>query len=164
MNPSVKTKDLVDALKIRSAEQTAYINLLTGRVIRLDTALVAALKSRKPPGEALTAEQIQALEEARAIVGDPAKRFLPAPKPEDFPEYKTVQSFIVSLQDRTVAFELHQAIKSRGAFRQFKAALAHFGLGDAWLEFREQAMVEFVLQWAKRHHLTCVATVVRRRI
>lgn len=164
MNPTVKTNDLVDALKIRSAEKTAFINRLTGRVVQIETELLAAARSRRPLPEDLPQEALEGLAQARVIVADKGKLFLPAPKPEDFPEYKTVLAFIAAMEDRTTAFDLSQAIKSRGAFRQFKAALEHFGLREAWKNYRERALVDFALQWAKKHGLTCVATTTRRRI
>jgi hypothetical protein len=156
MNPPVKLKDLVDTLKLRTAEHAAYINRQTGRVIIMDAVLVRAAKSQRLEGEELGDSSNLPLEQARAIVADQGKRFIPAPKPADFPEYTAMQGFISALADRTVAFELAQATKARGAFRQFKAALTHYGLRDAWSEYRHRALVDFALHWAQKNQLTCV--------
>ena len=152
MNPPVKLTDLLAALQ-GSPEVVTFIDRTTGRPIRLEAVLYEAAKSRRPEVEEDSDWRNRELELARSIVADRTKRYVPGPKPADFPEYKTMQNYIAALNDRTIAFDLAQAIKARGAFRQFKQGVTHFGLRDDWLQFRDEALVECARRWAKANRL-----------
>jgi hypothetical protein len=114
MNPPVKLTDLLAALQ-GSPEVVTFIDRTTGRPIRLEAVLYEAAKSRRPEVEDDSDWRNRELELARSIVADRTKRYVPGPKPADFPEYKTMQNYIAALNDRTIAFDLAQAIKARGA-------------------------------------------------
>lgn len=67
-----------------------------------------------------------------------------------------MEQFILTLEDDSVIDELWRAIKGRGAFRHFKDTAHRLGLLDRWFAYRDNAMEEFVRDWAEAHAVSIV--------
>jgi hypothetical protein len=89
------------------------------------------------------------VEVARTIVADSGERFVVAPDKFDFHEYRQMERFIGTVDDAAAAEQLWRAIKGKGAFRYFKDTANRFGLLERWYRYRDDAMKEFVVEWAK---------------
>ena len=59
-----------------------------------------------------------------------------------------MENFIVSLDESPGTDHLLQAIRGKGAFRRLKDTAASLGLIAKWYRYREEAMKEFVRDWA----------------
>ncbi len=166
MKCTVKLSDLLAAYS-GSPDRVTFVDRETGRMIAIDGVLFREAKSRRQSTEEYADWQSQELELARTVVADRGRRFIPGPKPADFPEYQTMQDYIAALNDRSVAFDLSRAIKARGAFRQFKEGVTYFGLRDDWFQFRDEALVLCARRWARTHAMeldeTSPSSLDRRR-
>lgn len=149
MNPAVNLFAVIAALQ-GSPNVVRFVDRESGRLVAVDLELYRAAKSKRSGGEELAETGSQELELARTIVADKGRRFVAGPGPADFPEYQTMQDYVASLTDRTLAFELAQAIKARGAFRKFKEALDQFGMRHDWLAFRDRALDRCARDWAAK--------------
>ncbi len=89
------------------------------------------------------------MEIARAVCDDNGERFIDAPDKFDFHEYRHMERFIETVEDGETAEALWRAIKGRGAFRCFNDTADRLGLLDRWFRYRDEAMKEFVIAWAK---------------
>jgi hypothetical protein len=150
----VKLSELIDALEFDSDEYACRIDLQNGTVVRVDRSLLNvaeegdedALENR-PDWEKEDAEI------AKAIAADSGKRFVAAPDKFNFHEYRQMESFIGTVEDRAAAEELWRAIRGKGAFRYFKDTAARLGLLKQWYQYRDNAMEQHVRDWAEAHQV-----------
>ena len=94
-----------------------------------------------------------AVEIARAIVGDLGTRFISPPDKYDFHEYRQMEQFIGTVRSAEAADQLWQAIKGKGAFRYFKDTADRLGLLNRWFQYRNDAVKEFVVEWAEDNNV-----------
>ncbi|MBN2002719.1 MAG: hypothetical protein JXA21_05125 [Anaerolineae bacterium] len=69
--------------------------------------------------------------------------------PDRRDDYRDMKNFITTLEDRQFATELLAIIRKRGAFRNFKSALAqhHPPMQEAWQTFRAACVEKRVQCW-----------------
>lgn len=151
MKPT-KLSELIEALEFDSDEHVTRVDLELGRVVRVDRSALEAVEEddaealRELPGW-----QRGEVEIARAIVEDSAGRFVATPNKFDFHEYRQMERFIGTVEDAGAAEQLWRAIKGKGAFRYFKDTASRLGLLEAWHQYRDDAMKEYVIGWANAH-------------
>lgn len=152
MNTPAKLSDLVAALDLPTDVYQNYFDRQTGEVVMVEESLMDAAESGDE--EELTDVpdwQKEQVETARAVVNDDSGRFIAPPDKFDFHEYHQMELFIETLRERKSAEELWRAIKGSGAFRRFRDSVTHLGLLERWYEYRDNAMKEFVIEWAEEN-------------
>jgi len=154
MNPPAKLSDLMTPLEWNSTEHFICFDRETGSIVCVDNSVMnAAEEGDEEKLKDLSGTEKDEVDLALAIVNDKAGRFIAPPDRFDFDEYGQMEQFIYSLKDDTAAEELSNAIRGRGAFRYFKDTAERLGLLDNWYRFRDQAMKEFVIEWAEDHNV-----------
>ena len=162
MATTVKLIDLTDSLEMVSEESAAWLDLQTGRVLMIDDDVTRAVEN---------AEDDEAIEEwgedyvaaTRAIeAGD--KRYIALPDKFEFHEYRYMERFIGTIEDATSADQLWRAIKGKGAFRYLKDTAERLGVIDQWYRYRDDAMNQFMLDWAEANNVTVDQTPGRADI
>lgn len=61
-----------------------------------------------------------------------------------------MKNYIYQLPSGEQAEQLNRAIQGRGAFRQFRNLIEHFGMLDQWYEFQNQSYHDEVIAGVKR--------------
>ncbi len=146
----VKLSQLVETLEIDSEEHVTRVDLQEGRVVMVDQSVLQAVEDGDEAAlRDLPDWQKPEVEIAQAILDDAGGRFVAAPSKFDFHEYHQMERFIQTVEDSEVADQLRRAIKGKGAFRYFKDSASRLGLLDRWHRFRNEAMKEFAIEWAK---------------
>jgi hypothetical protein len=150
----IKLYELVDALELPEG-WGVYFDRESGRVLMLDPeTLAAGDEEEESLGGAAPVEELAA---ARAIeTGDP--RYLALPDRFDFHEYRHMERFVAGVADAGIADQLWRAIKGKGAFRHFKDTAHRLGLLDRWYQYRQQAMEEFMADWAEANGIAVDAS------
>ncbi|MBM3855755.1 MAG: hypothetical protein FJ399_21805 [Verrucomicrobia bacterium] len=150
----VKLSELIDALEFESDEYVCRVDLLNGTVVRVERSLLYAAEDgnedaleNRPDWEQADAEI------AKAIAADSGKRFVAAPDKFGFHEYRQMERFIGSVEDRAAAEELGRAIRGKGAFRYFKDTAARLGLLKQWYQHRDNALEQYARDWAEAHQV-----------
>jgi hypothetical protein len=156
----VKLLDLMDVLEFDFDEEETWVDLQSGRVIRLEHSLVNAVEEGDE--ESLEAWEDEEVELAKARLADSGERFVEAPTKFDFHEYRQMERFIGTVEDTQAAEQLWRAIKGKGAFRYFKDTARQLGLLERWYQYREEAMREFVLDWAEAHKVAVLDDTGRK--
>jgi hypothetical protein len=153
----VKLSELQQALEFDSDEYGNWVDLQNGSVVRLAHSLISAVEANDDEAsEGLADWEKEEVEAAKAIVEDSGERFVAAPDKFDFHEYRQMERFIGTLEDTAVAEQLLQAIKGKGAFRYFKDTASRLGLLKQWYEYRDNALKEYVRDWAEAHQIPAV--------
>lgn len=153
MTKPIKIDDLVDGFETLGDENSAYADRETGRVFTVWDDMKRAAED-EGDDEAVTNWSEAAMKQVREILADfRHKRYVPLPTKWDFHEYRHMERFIGTVGSPAAVEELERAIRGKGAFRHFKDTAAHHGLIDAWYKFRDEALREHLLGWAKRNNL-----------
>lgn len=156
MNPA-KLSELIESLEFHSDEHSAWVDLETGRVVRLAHSLLEAVEDDGPDVlEDFPDWEAEEIALARAVVRDSGERFVGGPDRFDFHEYRQMERFIGTLENDKATEELWRAIKGRGAFRHFKDAAHRLGVLEQWYQFRGDALREFVRSWAETNQIPFV--------
>jgi uncharacterized protein UPF0158 len=150
----VKLSELIEVLEFDSDEYTNRVDLQNGSVVRLANSLLSAVEEGdKEALDGLADWEQEEVEIAKAIVEDSGERFVDAPDKFDFHEYRHMERFIGTVENAEAAEQLWRAIKGKGAFRYFKDTASRFGLLERWYQYRDNAMKEFVVEWAEAHQV-----------
>jgi hypothetical protein len=150
----VKLSELIEALEFDSDERVTKVDLQNGCVLTVDRSVVRAVEEEDESSLGdLPDWQQPELEIARAIVADSGERFVVAPDKFDFQEYRQMERFVGTVADAEAAEQLWRAIKGKGAFRYFKDTASRLGLLKRWYQYRDEAMKEFVRDWAEAHQI-----------
>jgi hypothetical protein len=135
MNKPVKLGEIIDAMDSQSDETTAYLNKETGELVLLSEEEFSA------------AEEKLALE-AERILEDDEGRYIALPSKFDIDEYRMMERFALSVDDKFSA-ELLVAVKGKGAFRRFKDRVAGLGIEKDWYKFRDEKFKELAIEWCE---------------
>ena len=145
----VKLSELIEALEFDFEETRTFVDLEDGCVVTVQKSVLSDVEEGDE--EALSDVpdwQKDEVEIARAIVADSGKRFVTPPDKYEFHEYRQMERFIGTVRNSEAADQLWQAIKGKGAFRYFKDTADRLGLLNQWFQYRDDAMKEFVVDWA----------------
>ena len=154
MNPPAKLSDLMEALEFDIPTHITLFDRQTGCVVSVDRDVMNGVEEGDEERlNGLPDWQKDEVEIARAVCDDNGERFIDAPSKFDFHEYRNMESFIETLEDKETADGLWRAIKGGGAFRRFKDTADRLGLLDRWFRYRDEAMKEFVIAWAEARNV-----------
>ncbi|HJX84270.1 MAG TPA: UPF0158 family protein [Candidatus Angelobacter sp.] len=153
MHPAAKLSDLVEALEFESEDLQSYFDRLSGRTVIVESSILDAVEDEDGSLSDVPDWQKDEVEIARAIASDDGVRFIAAPDKFEFNEYQHMERFIESVATAESAGQLAQAIRGSGAFRRFKNALRGLGLEQRWYQYRDEAMKQFVIEWAENNHV-----------
>jgi hypothetical protein len=156
----VKLSELIEALEFDSDEYGNWVDLQTGSVVRLAHSLISAVEEGDEDAlESLGDWEKEEMEIAKAKVADSGERFVGAPDKFDFHEYRQMERFIGTVEDSEAAEQLWRAIKGKGAFRYFKDTASRLGLLKQWYQYRDEAVKQFVIEWAEASQVPIVDDV-----
>ncbi|MGO8836626.1 MAG: UPF0158 family protein [Limisphaerales bacterium] len=150
----VKLSELIEALEFDSEEHVTRVDLENGCVVMVDNTVMSAVEEDDDAAlQELPDWEREQVVIARAIVADSGQRFVEAPDKFDFHEYRQMERFIGTVEDAAAAEQLWRAIKGKGAFRYFKDTASRLGVLQQWYHYRDNAMKEFVRDWAVAHQI-----------
>ena len=153
MKPT-KLSKLIEALEFDSEEHVTRVDLQNGCVVTVDHTLLGALEAGDEAALGNLPDWEKAeLEIARAMVNDSGERFVDAPGKFVFHEYRQMERFIGTIENADAAEQLWRAIKGKGAFRHFKDTANRLGLLERWYQYRDDAVKEFVIEWAEANNV-----------
>jgi len=148
----VKLPELIEVVEFDSDEHGNWVHLQTGSVVHLAHSLISAVEEGDEDDlESLGDWVKEEVEAAKAVVADSGERFVKALDKFEFHEYRRMERFIGTVEDTRAAEELWRAIKGKGAFRYFKDTSNRLGLLKQWYQYRDDAMKQYVLDWAEIH-------------
>jgi hypothetical protein len=149
MHPKAKLSDLIDALEFDLQESVTLFDRQEGRVVCVERHILRAFEEGHEDELGPVPDwQKEQLDIARAMANDDDQRFLDVPDKHGFHEYRHMERFIGTLGDTDDAEQLWRAIKGKGAFRFFKDTAHRLGVIDQWYRYRDDALKEFVIEWA----------------
>jgi hypothetical protein len=153
---TTKLSELIQVLEFHSEDHMTRVDLQNGCVVTVDRSVLRAVEEGDEETlHALPQWQKGEVEIARAMMEDSGERFVEAPNKFDFHEYRHMERFIGTVESAEAAEQLWRAIKGKGAFRYFKDTASRLGLLEQWFQYRDDAMKEFVVDWAEAKNIPC---------
>ena len=150
----VKLSNLIQVLEMEMPEHITRVDLQDGCVVTVDKFVMSAVEEGDEDAlSGLPDWQKVELEIARAMMDDAGERFVGAPERFEFHEYRQMERFIGTVDDSDAAEQLWRAIKGKGAFRYFKDTADRLGLLEEWYAYRDNAMKEFIQDWAEANQI-----------
>ena len=150
----VKLSALIEALEFDFEETRTFVDLENGCVVMVQRSVLSDMEEGDEEALSdLPDWQKDEVEIARAIVADSGKRFVTPPDKYEFHEYRQMERFIGTVRNAGAADQLSQAIRGKGAFRYFKDTADRLGLLNQWFQYRNDAMKEFVVDWAEDNNV-----------
>ena len=150
----VKLSALLEALEFDFEDTRTFVDLENGCVCMVQRSVLSDMEEGDEEALSdLPDWQKDEVEIARAIVADSGKRFVTPPDKCEFHEYRQMERFIGTVRNAEAADQLSQAIRGKGAFRYFKDTADRLGLLNQWFQYRNDAMKEFVVDWAEDNNV-----------
>lgn len=150
MSLPVKLNDLIDALEAAGEEHTHYLDRRTGEIVLISNEEMEAAEEDELISE-YPDWQREAILQAREILK--SENFVELPDQFDIHEYKIMEDFCLSFEDRRVREDLLRLIKGSGAFRRFKDAIYSMDADKAWYQFRRMELEKIAIQWLEEQQI-----------
>ncbi len=68
-------------------------------------------------------------------------------------EYSMMESFIETIDDKTIHNQLLIAINGQGAFRRFKDTCLNFDIIEKWYKFRDEKYKKIAIDWCNKNSI-----------
>jgi hypothetical protein len=140
----VKLKDVINAFEMAGDEQSQYLDKRTGEIVMITNEEMSAAEEDEDAADFPDWQQESILKAHEVLETD---HYLELPTLFDINEYKVMEDFCLSLEDRQIGSELHRRIKGSGAFGRFKDAIHSLGVADAWHAFRAAEFERIAIEW-----------------
>ena len=151
MTIPVNVQDIVDALELQNDESAAFLDRETGEVHVISHEALRLAEDETGPGDQLSAREAAEFALAERILD--SDQFVELPSARDVHEWRMMESFCYSIDDKLVREQCLGAIHGRGAFRYFKDTIAQHGLRDSWYAFRDEELRTIAIEWCAENEI-----------
>jgi hypothetical protein len=151
MSLPVRLSEIIEVIDIPSEELNSYLNRKTGQIITISEEEISAAEE----GDTLDdypewqRDNIRITQEFL----DNEEDYLALPTKYDLDEYRLMEKFSLSLDDRKASDILCGAIIGKGAFRRFKDTLNRLDLTDQWYAYRGDAVRQIAIDWCELNEI-----------
>lgn len=161
----VDLPELEFAFENTSFEATHYLDLETGRVIRITDETRRELEASHEEAWDEEKQEVlptafaealhnlpewaqEAVQEADQIEAGHGSRFIRVPQADSHEGYRDMEDFICTVENQRLQDRLGRAISGRGAFRYFKDVLLDDPRErERWFKFKDERVRQRVLEW-----------------
>ncbi len=140
MKAQVLLSDIAEGMQMQSDEVTAFLNVVTGKVISVGQEEFSAAED-DDDALGLSKEELQEIRDVAE-----GKDYIALPSQFDIHEYKMLVRFADSVDNESHSDELHNTLHGRGAFRCFKDTTYRLGIEKNWYAFRDKAYEELAIE------------------
>ena len=147
----VTLNEVVEALESAMEEHAHYLDKRTGEIILLTSEDLQAAEENDFISE-YPDWQRESILKAREVLKE-SEAFAQLPDQFDVHEYKIMENFCLTLEDRQVGQDLLRRIKGSGAFRRFKNAINSMGIENAWYEFKRGELERIAIEWLEENEI-----------
>ncbi|PLR86704.1 UPF0158 family protein [Bacillus sp. V33-4] len=151
MSAKIKLRDVIEGIDMQFDDTYTFLNKETGEVISVSHENFQDAEELDS-FENLPEWQQEELEIAIDVLGNDEK-YIELPTKNDINEYRIMEDFCYSVQDKRIQDRLFDAIDGKGAFRRFKNKIHDFGIEDQWYSFRDEEFKKIAIEWCQHHDL-----------
>jgi hypothetical protein len=150
MSLPAKLKDVIDALEEAGYGHPHYLDRRTGQIFLITNEEMEAAEEDEPISD-YPEWQRDSILKAREILG--SEDFVVMPDQFEINEYRIMEDFCLSFEDREIGEDLLRQIKGSGAFGRFKHAIYSLGVEKAWYQFRSSEFERIATDWLEQEEI-----------
>lgn len=151
MGTRVKLSEIVGEMELQHDQGSLYLNQKTGEVVLLiDEEMLTA--EEEESSEELPEWQREAKKVAKDILQN-GENYVELPSKVEINEYRIMEDFCHSVEDRGISENLSDAIKGRGAFGRFKDNIVRLGIEARWYKYKDEALKRMAIEWCKGNNI-----------
>ena len=154
MGTRVKLSEIIGEMDLQHEESSLYLNKKTGEVVMVTDEEIRATEEEDSLEE-LPEWQREAIKVARDVLEN-SENYVQLPSKYEIHEYRIMENFCNSIEDRRISETLWDAIKGRGAFRRFKDSIIRLGVEDRWYKFKEETFKKIAMEWCEDNNIDYV--------
>jgi hypothetical protein len=147
MATRVKLSEIIGEMELQHDQGSLYLNKKTGEVVLLIDEELLTAEEEESSGE-LPEWQREAMKVAKDVLEN-GENYVELPSKEEINEYRIMEDFCRSVEDRGISEKLSDAIKGRGAFRRFKDNIVRLGIEDGWYKYKKEAFKKIAIEWCE---------------
>ena len=151
MGTRVKLSEIIGEMELQHEESSLYLNKKTSEVVRVTDEEMRATEEEDSLEE-FPEWQREAIKVARDVLEN-SENYVGLPSKYEIHEYRIMENFCNSIEDRRISETLWDAIKGRGAFRRFKDSIIRLGVEDRWYKFNEEAFKKIAIEWCEDNNI-----------
>jgi hypothetical protein len=145
----VKLSDIIDGIELQTDEGSSYLNKLTGEVVTITEEEINAAYEEDSFKDHPD-WQIKVIETAKKVIDDETEDiYIQLPTKFDIHEYRIMERFCLSIDDKEISESLYHTIKGKGAFGRFKDTIHRYGVADDWYRYRDVYLKEIAKDWCE---------------
>jgi len=151
MGRRVKLSEIVGEMELQHDQGSLYLDKKTGEVVLLiDEELLTAEEGES--SEELPEWQREALKATKDILEN-RENYVELPSKVEINEYRIMEDFCHSVEDRGISEKLSAAIKGRGTFSRFKENIVKLGIEARWYKYRKEAFKKIAIEWCEDRNI-----------
>ena len=151
MGTRVKLSEIVGEMELQHGQGSLYLNKKTGEVVLLmEEGWLTDEEGES--SEELPEWQREVLMVKKDILQN-RENYLELPSKVEINEYRIMEDFCHSVEDRGISENLFDAIKGRGAFGRFKDNIVRLGIEARWYKYKDEALKRMAIEWCKDNHI-----------
>jgi Uncharacterised protein family (UPF0158) len=152
MPPTVRLRDIVDALEMQFDELLSFLDVETGEVITMPLDLIREAEEAGDHEEEQKAGEHPEWHMARRIAFmDRVKKL---PTKFDVHEWAIMEEFSQAVESERIREDLLNAIHGSGAFRYFKDTVRRYRIEEDWFRFRVRALEQIAMDWCEQNGIS----------
>lgn len=142
--------EIIDLIDKQSDEMLCFLDTKTGEPFFLDSEMYSAIEDEEDL-DSFADWQVDEIQKAKEIFD--SENYLELPEHFEINEYKIMEDFSGSVENKFFSKKMQDAIQGKGAFKRFKDALYQYKLWDEWNKFKENALRRLVIEWCNDNGL-----------
>jgi Uncharacterised protein family (UPF0158) len=152
MPPTVRLRDIVDALEMQFDELLSFLDVETGEVITMPLDLIREAEEAGDHEEEQKAGEHPEWHMARRIAFmDRVKKL---PTKFDVHEWAIMEEFSQAVESERIREDLLNAIHGSGVFRYFKDTVRRYRIEEDWFRFRARALEQIAMDWCEQNGIS----------
>ncbi|MCF8002391.1 MAG: UPF0158 family protein [Halanaerobiales bacterium] len=147
---TVKLEDVMEAIELQTMESNYFYSKKDGNVYFLTDYELRSAEDDYDI-EDFPEWQQKNIKLAEDILS--TMDYIRLPDRHDIDDYKIMEAFCLSIEDKELRDIMYNCIKGSGAFRRFKDNIHKYSIADDWYDFQEEKYIEIAKDWCKEHNI-----------
>ena len=150
MKATVNLEEVLEAIEMRTRESNYFYHKKSGEIYYITDDELRDAEDGIDISEYPEWQQ-ESLKTAIDIFS--TDDYIKLPDDYEINDYKIMEDFCYSIEDKELRNEMTNAIDGKGAFRIFKDKIYEYDIADEWYDYQDKRFKEIAIEWCERHNI-----------